>query len=293
MRSVILDLLPPIFVRALRRLRAKIRAAAATNQLGIELGPAQKIAEYRGQFRLYDRFLPVLGRHLPKGWIVDVGANVGDTAAVISKECDNPIVCVEASDEFYPLLVRNTAGLPVRCIYAMAGTGRYGGKLVSLGSTARLSRSETESPAVPLDDLLSTSGVPSNEVVLIKTDTDGYDADAILSAEGVIRSSEPLLFWENYFLDCVEERDLDTLYRTINAWGYQHIWVFDNFGNLMLAECGYAALRDLNRYIISQERHACTRTVFYTDVLATTDRHLERARKGIADYRANMIELAE
>jgi FkbM family methyltransferase len=290
MRSLILDLLPPIFVRMLRRLRAKIRPAASTDRLGIEFGPAQKIAEYRAQSRLYDRFLPVLSRHLPKGWIVDVGANVGDTAAAIAKEGDNPIVCVEGNDEFYPLLVRNTAGLQVRCIYAIAGTGSYGGTLVRSGATARLKRSEAEIGAVRLDDLLNNSGVPSNEVVLIKTDTDGYDADALLSAERTIRTSEPLLFWENYFVDRVEERDLDSLYNAIAAWGYRYIWVFDNFGNLMLAECGYPALRDLNRYIISQERYGCTRTVFYTDVLAATDRHLERARKGIAEYRANMIE---
>ena len=65
-----------------------------------------------------------------------------------------------------------------------------------------------------------------------------------------------MLFWENQFHDDVEEQDLHAFYDAIASLGYRHIWVFDNFGNLMLAECSYAALHDLNRYIISQERHA-------------------------------------
>jgi len=99
-----------------------------------------------------------------------------------------------------------------------------------------------------------------------------------------------MLFWENQFFDDVEEQDLHAFYDTIAALGYRHIWMLDNFGNLMLAECSYAALRDLNRYIISQERYACTRTTYYTDVLATTDRHLERARQAVSEYRTAMIE---
>ena len=99
-----------------------------------------------------------------------------------------------------------------------------------------------------------------------------------------------MLFWENQFNDDVEEQDLHAFYDAIEALGYRHIWIFDNYGNLMLAECGYEALCDLNRYIISQERYACTRTVWYTDVLAVTDRHLERARHAISDYKAGMIE---
>jgi FkbM family methyltransferase len=149
---------------------------------------------------------------------VDVGANVGTTATAITKECNNPIFCVEGSPEYYSLLVRNTQGLPVRCVNALAGSGRYGGTLVQQAGTARLSRSDTDSYAVPLDKLLSKAAIPANEVVLLKTDTDGYDADVILSAESTLRASQPMLFWENFFADSVEERDLDTLYGTIRTY---------------------------------------------------------------------------
>ena len=81
MHSFFLDLTPPILVRALRRFRNRN-----------ELNSAQVIAQSKAQHRLYDRFLPVLCRHIPPGWIVDVGANVGTTAKGMAKECDNPIL---------------------------------------------------------------------------------------------------------------------------------------------------------------------------------------------------------
>src|SRR5262245_28585822 len=87
LRSFILDFMPPIIVRGLRRFRRGVRTP---HPLGIELGPADNIARYYVEYRLYNRFLPMLCRHLPKGWIVDVGANVGDTAVGIARECSNP-----------------------------------------------------------------------------------------------------------------------------------------------------------------------------------------------------------
>src|SRR5271156_3496303 len=127
-RSFTLDSVTPIFARVLRQFGFKEGYARTAHPLGIELGPDDTIARYYVGHRLYDRFLPVLCRHLPNGWIVDVGANVGDTAVGIARETSNPILSVEASAEFYALLERNTAGLRVRCVHALVGTGRYGGQ---------------------------------------------------------------------------------------------------------------------------------------------------------------------
>ena len=72
--------------------------------------------------------------------------------------------------------------------------------------------------------------------------------------------------------------------------GYTYFWAFDNFGNLILSECPYAAIRDLNRYNASQKYHACSRTIYYIDVLAATEGRIAFARDAIADYRTNLIE---
>ena len=44
--------------------------------------------------------------------VIDVGANVGDTAAVIKAGADVPVFCIEGDPQIYPILQRNTRRLP-------------------------------------------------------------------------------------------------------------------------------------------------------------------------------------
>jgi hypothetical protein len=264
-RSIVADLLPPLLVRHLR----SIKHRCVEHPLGIKFASRDAVARTYVQYRLYDRFLPVLCRHLPDGWLVDVGAHVGDTAVGIARQSAHPILCIDADDEFYSLLLRNTANLNVRAVKALVGTGRY-------AESAR-----------PLDSLLEQ--IPVHKIVLIKTDTDGHDGDVLLSARRALNAAKPVLFWENQFCNERQESDLGAIYQELCAIGYHHLWIFDNFGNLMLKDCDYDALRDLNSYVASQDKHQCTRTIYYTDVLATTDQHFQTVRNAICDYEDNLI----
>ena len=44
--------------------------------------------------------------------VIDVGSNVGDTAAVIKAGADVPVFCIEGDPQIYPILQRNTRRLP-------------------------------------------------------------------------------------------------------------------------------------------------------------------------------------
>jgi len=48
----------------------------------------------------------------PDATIVDIGANIGDTAAMIASYCGNPLILIEASDYFYDILVKNSSLFP-------------------------------------------------------------------------------------------------------------------------------------------------------------------------------------
>jgi len=49
----------------------------------------------------------------PSGTIVDIGANIGDTAAIISTHArPNKLILIEGSDYFFDILVRNVSQLP-------------------------------------------------------------------------------------------------------------------------------------------------------------------------------------
>ncbi|HEY8031739.1 MAG TPA: FkbM family methyltransferase [Methylocella sp.] len=267
-------------------------------ELIIELNPEHRLPLYQSQHRLYDRFLPVLCRRLEPAdhWIIDVGANVGDTAIAIAQACANPILCVEGDAEYFDLLKRNVENLlsarerPTRCVKVLVGTGRFSGSLERDGTTAGLAQDIAgDHRAVPLDEVVREAGLPTGEIALVKVDTDGYDSDVILSATGVLAASRPILFWENYFSSRAQIRDLDQLYQCLEDMGYRYFWAFDNFGNLMLEECSVKNIRDLNAYVASQEFHGCTRTIWYTDILAASENNLSRAREAVEDFCSSIV----
>ena len=64
--------------------------------------------KYQEKFKLNDRFLPILVKHINQsGIIVDIGANIGDTLFSIFHNCKNKIVCVEPSDMYFNFLNHN------------------------------------------------------------------------------------------------------------------------------------------------------------------------------------------
>ena len=122
------------------------------------------LPEYQSRHRLYDRFLPIFCKLFDHTdhWIIDVGANVGDTAVTVAQACRNPILCIEGSDAFYELLQHNVDNLfakreqAVRYVKAIVGSGRVSGFLKSDGTTASLAPIDASGwRAVALDNLLS------------------------------------------------------------------------------------------------------------------------------------------
>jgi FkbM family methyltransferase len=269
----------------------------AIGDFQIALNRGHLLPVYQANNRLYDRFLPVLCRYLNNtgGWIIDVGANVGDTTFAFVGACNNPILAIEGHDAFYALLKQNVERLPkckerIKIVNVLVGTGKFSGGLSSNGTTAVQTAAGSLSPSVSLDDVLRAAGVEMHLVALLKVDVDGYDADVILSAPDMLAASKPILFWENAFstpeqLECFEQ-----LYARLEEIGYFYLWPFDNFGNPVLEECSFKAIREINKYVAAQNVHRATRTFYYIDILATTDRDLEVARAAINGYRSEIIE---
>lgn len=235
----------------------------------IKLPAAHRLPEYQAIFPKYDRFLPLLAKHLPSGLIVDIGANVGDTAVALAQVCPNPILSIEGNHIYFALCQENIAPFADRltCICQIVGT--QAGVLVADGTTASL-KSEA-GDATALDALLS-----DGPIALIKTDTDGSDADVLLSGLTAIKRDKPLLYWENENPGARHEE----LYGALQGLGYSHLWIFDNFGNMLLADCGYDALRQINRYIANQS--GVVPTIYYTDVLASSEASYMAANAAIS-----------
>ena len=238
---------------------------------------------------LYDKFLPVLATHLTQGTVIDVGANIGDTVVAMAQNCSNSFICIEPSDLFFNYLQKNANrikkkdGQQIKLIKEMVGSGNLSGSLIEDGSTAHIEATDnqTESRHVPLDALTNEY----SDIVLIKSDVDGYDFDVICSAEKILLQSEPILFWENEIFDDFQYEEYKNLYGFLEEKGYTELYIFDNFGNVLLEKSNFKTLKDINTYLYSMTKHNATRTFFYTDVLASTEKRKLTLETAIVDYK--------
>lgn len=262
----------------------------------IELPADHKLPIYQNLHRLYDRFLPVMGMYLPSRSdhvIVDVGANVGDTAASMLDSCVHNFLCVEGHAPFFDMLCSNVKKqlmAPDRFILVneVVGTGDFVGNLKANESTAHIEVEPCGQPVRSLDSIVAEHQL-LDKVALLKIDTDGFDGDVLLSSTQIINRSEPLIYWENQFCGDKQLNLLERAYEHLSKNGYNHLWIFDNFGNLLLEECTFAALHSLNRYVAAQDGHDCTRTIYYTDVLASKDNYQKAAAEAISRYKCDVI----
>jgi len=70
----------------------------------------------------------------------------------------------------------------------------------------------------------------------------------------------------------------------------EYIYLFDNFGNLILEESDFETLRNINSYVYSMEKHGCTRTFYYTDILAATEKNYLIVKDAINEYKTEWIK---
>jgi len=253
------------------------------------------LPSFQESAKLYDRFLPVLVKSINSNkLIIDVGANIGDTVIALIQNCKNPIICIEPSDIFFPYLENNLKRISsidfsrIKLIKKLVGTGLISGILNhTLEGTASLRVVENSNSIthVALDKLVDNI----SNVSLIKVDTDGFDFDVILSAEEILSHSQPILFWENLIVEDLQFKGFNELYSVLEGKGYNHIYIFDNFGNLITEEANFETLKNINSYAYSMEKHNCTRTFYYTDILASTEKDHTLVKKAINEYKMEWI----
>jgi FkbM family methyltransferase len=169
--------------------------------------------------------------------VIDVGANIGDSAAQILAMVDARVLCVEADPEYLPYLERNV-GSDDRCVieYGLLVTdiaNAPGLGAVRKGGTSRFTQEGTggAAPAVTIGELQARhSELPP--IRLIKSDTDGYDTTLIPPLARAYASSCPVLFFE-YDHDLTRRAgkpDPTAVWAELHTAGYVNVGIWDNFG---------------------------------------------------------------
>jgi FkbM family methyltransferase len=283
-------------LRAIRRIGRTMRPDTPDSPFiyrigahSIRLPGGHELPRHQEAHRLYDRFPLVLGEVLPQGdLIIDVGANVGDTAAALCNAAARRIVCIEASGRYFGLLEDNARilrrhGHEITCVNALIGLPGISGEIREGASSGEFVPTEDGRQTQSLDAAISPL-LQDNGIVLIKTDADGMDGSILCSGERTLRQHEPLLFWENEIKEPDGIQVYNSAFDIMSDIGYNRFFIFDNFGNPMLETSTIEHLRSLSRYVLDMHQNQSTRTFPYFDVFASTNRFAALHQTSISTF---------
>lgn len=258
----------------------------------LQIDKSNPLSSYRKDYPLYDQFLPQICSSL-NGLIIDIGANVGDTAISIFEknttafvvgvepdidfgaECQNNINLNNLQDRF--LLVQH---------FISTEKGNFQidkSKNSRTGSMVKTTES-TESNSLSFAQLIER--VPENaakSIDMLKVDTDGFDWDVLNSyceaiADGAVPQQARFVFFEfQTFLNNIGFSDPDRSDRTLKYKkailglqenGYDRFCVFDNFGTHILQTSDIDVIIGLSDYMKRTQLHNKKSTIYHLDVLA-------------------------
>lgn len=171
--------------------------------------------------------------------IIDVGANIGDTALMFRQVIANPILCFEGDPFYFKLLQKNTAQISDCILFPLLLSDKVETKSIinntSLGTTEVQTVNEggTSTTFETLDNCLAEY-LNSNAIGIFKTDTDGYDIKIIKGANNLIAKHQPVIFLE-YDRTLFEKNGDDGLvfFECMKNAGYSGAIFYDNYGKLI------------------------------------------------------------
>jgi FkbM family methyltransferase len=228
----------------------------------------------------YDQALGEIARiiyeHMGKFTAIDIGANVGDSAALICKYHNVPVLCIEGCSEFVPYLKLNATKIgthiQIANYFIGAQAGFINNELITIkNGTASITEFSKEarkefsvSNIKTLEEILSQNQGFENST-LVKIDTDGCDFSIISHSLNYFKKHMPTLFFE-YDPSYNGSDEAKSTMNDLWEIGYQHFLIYDNFGNFLIAIHDISSFCDLTAYLAANRK--TKQIIYYFDVCA-------------------------
>jgi FkbM family methyltransferase len=248
--------------RGLRRLRLLISDPRVTFSLrayNLRVPLSHELPFYRRHFADYAANLGRVSfyarQKYPDLTMIDVGANIGDSVAIVRSYGDIPVLCLEGEPRFFRLLKENTCNLPTVEIEQIF-IGAPGDQISSIdanGGNAQVLLGQTRSRAsiCTLSEALARHPRFS-AAKLLKIDAEGFDCRIIASDANLLKKTKPILFFE-YYPKCAEliGQKAFPVFTTLSSLGYSMILIYQNLGRyfISLTLDQQDALQDLHHFI--------------------------------------------
>jgi len=238
----------PIAIDAVRRLR-KSRTPASATHIRFQYGQFFLECDSSHHLPKILNGLPNFGRNLAdvvsaletqEPHVIDVGANIGDTAILLARFAPGAkVLCIEGDPRFMSDLKCNTAqisGVTIAEAILSDRSGQISGEFVTDHGTAHVALGEGNNllQVQTLDDLLTAHPEFSCPDV-IKIDTDGFESAILRGAKDVLVSSKPVVFyeWHPDYYHAAGENDISHA-DFLMELGYDGFMIFTNRGELLL-----------------------------------------------------------
>lgn len=251
-----------LLLRAIRHFRVSLSDPLVNFSLGntnLRLRLSHELPFHCRSFPEYSQNLGKVSFQVRKKYpnltMIDVGANVGDSVAIVRRYSNHPILCVEGEPGFFRLLKQNTGTLPhidleqtflgLEGDYVGGISAERGNARVLLGSTPGETEISTLSNVLSRHPRFATAK-------LIKLDAEGFDCRIISEETQLLRRNKPVLFFEYYPTSCkLTGQEAFPVFSKLSSLGYAVILIYQNFGRyfMTLSLDQFKALEDLHHFI--------------------------------------------
>ena len=222
----------------------------------MELPAESDLPSVLSRFPNYGRNLTLIAAGVtakyPRAPIIDIGANIGDTAVMLRNAADGPILCIEGSERYAGLCRSNLQATPgVTVVQALVDTGDSSiGRIVERGGSGKAVRDESSGVrSLTLAEVAEVYGFSCAR--LVKIDTDGFDGRIIGAALPWIACAVPVLFWEFELTGDAENSGPGSrIFAMLAEIGYERSTFYSNTGDyvLTLRSCQTQELQDICWY---------------------------------------------
>ena len=217
------------------------------------------------------RLAKIALKKYPQLKLVDIGANIGDTVAILRRYANFPILCIEGNPHYFKLLKRNMLGfedIELAQEYLGISNKVIKAEIVTTGGSAHISgKSRLDSiETKTLEEVLKTKKGFANSK-FVKIDTDGYDTLIIKGAVNWLEKVKPIIFFE-YSPDLLSRNDEYRLevFNLLRRIGYEHAAFYNNFGEYLLSTKldNKELIEDITTYFSGKEnKEYCDVCVFH------------------------------
>jgi FkbM family methyltransferase len=207
-------------------------------------GNSPQISTYKyepGANAQLGRLSSCIAQKYPALTVIDIGANMGDTIAIIKSFTDLPIIGIEGDDIAYGFLEKNSVQFQnISLIKEFLGEKRetMHVTLEKTGWNTTIVPSQKSDKVITLktlDEVLRENDLGTRTLKLLKIDTEGFDTIIIRGAEEMIQKHRPVIYFEynRSNMEAIGEDGLSTLF-SLEKYGYSSIVFFDNKGRYVL-----------------------------------------------------------